>query len=180
MQRPDTFEGNPREKAFSRIVAFEQIARFHPDDFHINEFLGFPWVQGHVPEPMQVTYAKMIAAYFGSFLSALDESEAAGDIELPLSTPVRQVAFHTMVFIYGAFSSIVKKRVAVQLSGAPDPWKEARAALHSYWDGVGWKPLSTDYDYVVTYERILKGHFPEYWLKSKTEALAREVDLPIN
>ena len=48
-------------------------------------------------------------------------------------------------------------------------------SLQTYWDGLGWQPLSTEFDYEASHTRILKELYPEYWLRGQTEILEKEV-----
>ncbi len=166
-----------REQALGLFIAYEQLARFHPNTFHVAELLGFPWVQETAPQGSLENYGAIVAGYFSQVADALTLSLGAGQLKLPMSVTPHHVAFHSIVMIYGIFSSILKKRVTYHLAEMPDAWQSARQALHSYWDGCGWQPLSSEFDYEETYEHVLKSAFPEYWLKAHTERLAREVNL---
>ena len=78
---------------------------------------------------------------------------------------------------FGTYASILRNSVCYQLADSEDRWKSVRLSLHTYWDGLGWQPLSPAFDYEASHARILKDFYPEYWLRGQTEILEKEVDL---
>ncbi|CAN5293723.1 TetR/AcrR family transcriptional regulator [soil metagenome] len=176
--RAGTVEGAPRERALALVIAYEQMARFHPNNFHINEILSFPWVRNQLPPDLAADHAATTKGYFEQFISLLGEAQKAGALDLPPGVSLEQATFQSIATAFGIYNAIVKKRYAFALSESADPWKDARSAINALWDGLGWDPRGRPpSDYEAVYERILKSAFPEYWIKAKTEDLTKEAGL---
>ncbi len=173
--RAEKVEGNDRERAFAPMLAFGIIARFHTDEFHVNESLGFPWVARHLPESISTAYNQVVKRQFHGIEAAVLRAEASGSLKTHGGLTASQVAFHTIALAYGAYSSIAKNRVSVELAGAVDPWAEAHRAIDVYWDGAGWGPDSQSYDYAASRDKFMREIFPEYWVKAQKERLEGEV-----
>lgn len=167
--------GNRREQAMAIFVALEQVARFHPDTFQLAEMLAFKWMRRSVPEDTQWQWVAVITSYFRRLEGYLVDSAERGELTYRHGMDGAEVAFHSINMAFGMYTSILTKRVNYHLASLDDDWKSVRTAIHTYWDGLGWQPLSTAFDYEATHERILKDVFPEYWLRVKTELLEEEV-----
>ncbi len=177
-ERAATVEGTPRERAFALVIAYEQMARFHPNNFHISEFLSFPWVRKQLPPALAEEHAKIMGNYFERFTDLLREAHGTGTLDLPPEASPEQATFQTIATAFGVYAAIVKKRYAFVLSESADPWRDARSAINALWDGLGWQPYGRPpCDYEAIYEDILKTAFPEYWIKAKTADLAKQVVL---
>ena len=173
--RAEKVEGNDRERAFAPMLAFGIIARFHTDEFHVNETLGFPWVLCHLPESISKAYTQLVERIFRTIEAAVVRAEESGSLKTHGGLTASQVAFHTIAMAFGAYSSIAKNRVSVGLAGAADPWAETHRAIDTYWDGAGWGPDSQSFDYEASREKVMREVFPEYWVEGQRERLEGEL-----
>ena len=165
-----------RDRALSCILAYEIFARFHPDDFHILEYLGYPWVVRKLPDGLRDQYRSAVTGFSQQLGSHIQAAVDEGSLKLVEGTTVANLTFHSIALVYGTYSSIIKNRVISQLSDSSDVWRSARMALDSFWDGSGWSPSSTQVDYIQRADEILEDLYPEYWLKTKTAELERELE----
>jgi hypothetical protein len=165
----------PRDRALACVLAYEMLARFHPGDFHILEYLGYPWVLSELPDDLRTQFRDSVASFSDQLGAHLQAGVENGDLKPQDGVTVANLTFHSIALIYGSYSSIIKNRVIFQLAEAHDAWNDARMSLDAYWDGSGWQPNSRGVDYQARAEALLKEAFPQYWLMAKTEELAREL-----
>jgi len=177
--RAGSFSGTPRERALALVVAYEQLARVYPEDFHIIEFLGFPWVAEILPEKTSIELTKAINGYSETLAKLFAESVEGGSLGLSSGMTPKTLAFQTLSTLCGIYSSILKNRIVFQFSETPDAWREARVAVHAMWDGFRWEVDSSEKGYDILYDRILREIYPDYWVRTQTELLAREVNLSL-
>jgi AcrR family transcriptional regulator len=90
---------------------------------------------------------------------------AAGDVELGSGATVEQLVFTLATFSTGLFAPVSR--------GLPDLESEAadpRPAMHrlgsAFLDGLGWRPLSAEWDYRETLRRVYDEVFPAEFLES--------------
>ena len=173
--RAEKVEGNDRERAFAPILAFGIIARFHTDEFHVNESLSSPWVSSRLPETINKTYTQIVESIFNGMEATVAGAIESGSLKTHEGLTASQIAFHTIAMAFGSYSSIAKRRVTVGLAAATDPWADAHRAVDVYWDGAGWGPDSQSFDYAASRETIMREVFPEYWVQAGKERLEGEL-----
>jgi hypothetical protein len=49
----------------------------------------------------------------------------------------------------------------VEQLGVESPWNSMRDNVHALLDGLGWQPLRSEWDYALTYERIIREVFSD-------------------
>lgn len=168
------FEGTPREKAFALILGYEVMARFHPEEFHVTELLGMPWVRENLPAGIAAEFRSMVEAYSAAMTAQVERAVEIGELVLPPRMTVGNVVFHSLTMTYGIYTSIIKERIILSLAHPVDPWEEARAALQCFWDGIGWRNTSGDGGCRELADRFLKELFPEFWVQLEVAKLRKE------
>lgn len=88
------------------------------------------------------------------------DAVAQGDLVLPHGITPDEVTFNMRSLYSGTFS-ILQSETDLSHLGVPNPLLSMRRHAHVLLDGLGWKPLSTEWDYPATHERILAEVFPE-------------------
>ena len=171
MGRAMQFEGTPREKAFALILGYEVMARFHPEEFHMTELLGMPWVRENLPAGIATGFRSMIEAYSAALTAQVERAVEVGELVLPPRMTVGNVVFHSLTMAYGIYTSIIKERIILSLAHPVDPWEEAREALQCFWDGIGWRITGGDGGYAELADRFLKELFPEFWVQLEVAKL---------
>jgi AcrR family transcriptional regulator len=179
MARAMEFEGSAREKAFALVLGYEVMARSHPEEFHMTELLGMPWVRTALPALIANAFRSMIEAYSDAMSSQVERAVAAGELVLPPGMTVGSVVFQSLSMAYGIYTSIIKERIILALAESSDPWADARAALQCYWDGIGWRRSGGDGDHMVVADRFFKESFPDLWLELEVEKLREQSGIGI-
>jgi len=79
--------------------------------------------------------------------------------------PAEQITFSMAAITMGSHIMARNRQLAV-MAGIDDPVTVVRQNQDLVLDGLGWKPLSAEWDYAATDQRIKKEIFPEVtWLK---------------
>ena len=175
MERASGFEGTYRERVFGLILAYEAMARFETAEFHLMEFLGMPWVRARLPEEVASAFAATVSSYFRKVESLVEGGVNTGELVLREGVTVGNIVFHSLSMSYGIYTSIVKERIVLALSEPKDPWQEAREALQSYWDGIGWAGSRAEIDYSAVAQRFIETVFRDYWIESEVGRLRDEL-----
>ena len=88
------------------------------------------------------------------------DAVAQGDLVLPEGQTAESVVFGLWTMTYGGLSvTFGKPELSHVLQG--DPFEALRHNQHVLMDGYGWQPLSTEWDYGATRERVLAEIFPD-------------------
>jgi AcrR family transcriptional regulator len=152
-QRGAAFRGGSRERLLAIGTAAELFVRIFPDHFKLEHLIRSASIWEKTTEKrrdvMRAWETRCISIVGGVVRDAI----AQGDLELPPSVSPEDVVFGMWSLSYGAFSIIATSDQLVQL-GISDPYVAYRMNITRMTDGYGWRPLSTEYDYDQTRERI--------------------------
>ncbi len=88
------------------------------------------------------------------------DAVANGDLDLSLGITVEEVVFGLNAFSQGIFERIGSPPPLV---GVGDPRVVLRRMGGRLLDGLGWRPLSSEWDYRATMARIYAEVFPPPW-----------------
>jgi AcrR family transcriptional regulator len=152
-QRASAFRGKSRERMVAIGAAAELFVRLYPDHFMIEHIVR----TASIWEKTSAYRQNLMRSCEGRCMSivggVIRDAIAHGDLELPEGTTPEHVVFGLWSFSYGAFSTIATSDNLVQL-GIADPYTAHWLNITKMIDGFGWRPLSTEYDYEQTRERI--------------------------
>lgn len=157
--RAAQFQGRTRERMQAVGVADALFNALHPDHFKAEQIVRvssvFDKLEPTRADSIRVFEAQCMAALAGVVEDAIRE----GDLELPEGMPHCQVLYGLWTMSVGhhtlnATGKVPKMEEGVDL---------VRALQENYGfllDGYGWKPLSHEWDYEATRQRILEEVFP--------------------
>ncbi len=157
--RGAAFSGRPRERMMGVGVAAEIHARLYPDDVRIWEIMNAESIIEKIPDDRQPDLKALDVAMLRIVIGLVRDAVDCGDLELQPGQTPEAVTF--------GFWTIADGGIAAIMSGAPldhlrfqDPYEAIFTNCHMLADGYGWQPLSTEWDYHATYERIRREIFP--------------------
>jgi AcrR family transcriptional regulator len=87
------------------------------------------------------------------------EAMTAGDLELPTTMCPEDLLFFMWASRWGA-SNIMRSDTPIALAGIAEPTLAVERSLGLMLDGYGWRPLSSDWDYKATRQRVHEEAFP--------------------
>jgi AcrR family transcriptional regulator len=164
-ERALQFQGRSREKARAIGFACCHFANTYPDYYNVEMMLKSQSFWEKADEARQHQYAMQGGRCFRTMHRIVTEALQAGDLP-PTGHPSEQIVFSIAAMAIG--SHIMGRNThAAMLAGIEDPLKALCQNVSILMDGLGWKPLSSEWDYDAVDRRIKKESFPEAtWFKS--------------
>jgi hypothetical protein len=93
-------------------------------------------------------------------IGLVNEAIACGDLVLRPGDSPQEITFGLWAITDGGFAAILGNAPLEHLN-LRDPYAAIFKNCHVLGDGYGWRPLSTEWDYDATVERIRREVFPE-------------------
>jgi AcrR family transcriptional regulator len=164
-ERAVTFQGTPREKLYG--INFLNFGYLHPHfremiDFHINRLSR--QVSSARQKELFENENRMVEIVAGIVRDAIQN----GDLKLPKKMDEYQILFALSSTNFGGYimresDSPVMKKWFDRIRFRDGAFGEILL------DGLGWKPLSTEWDYSETKKRFYREVFPELLNEAETK-----------
>lgn len=152
-KRASTFDGRPREK----LVAINEFAfRTYPDQLKILSLLQPNLIRLKATSKHQETLGDYEARAFDILTRVVQEGVEQGDLVIPGGQPASTVSYALLCLSFGGntfesrYPDIPIKHRNFNRSLA------ARLGFLAMLDGYRFKPLSLEWDYIATIERVRK------------------------
>lgn len=164
-QRAMTFDGRPREKLLGvHIVDMNCLSR----DIRNELLLYLGWVRLEASSGRLNDLWRYEEAITDILTGIIHQAVELGDLELPYRMTENQLAFALRSLSIGGHA------MAEYDPPSDSPIFEAPAWTHNkmgliFLDGLGWRPLSRDWDYKASLKRIYREIFPEWPAKTGDE-----------
>lgn len=158
-RRAALFKGRTRERFTAVGVASEIFFKRYPENPHVERIIHAKSLWNKTSEKWQERYGVCGKCCFDIALSIIQEAIECGDLSNERLTPfeilqgVRSMA-HGMQMLATTPDEVMSERYR-------DPFILIRKTQQIYLDGVRWHPLSIDWDYSQTIQRILTEVFPD-------------------
>ena len=161
-ERAVTLAGHPRERMLA-VGEVELILR--PRDLPIELMVASSRLRAKTSQrrQMQLRVLDVRAVSFGS--NVIREAISRGDLKLPGSLRPEDFLFFMWSSHWGA-ASIVSSDMPLQQMGVSNPTGAVDLSLALLLDGYGWRPLSTEWDYKETRERVYREVFPDDYVRA--------------
>ena len=159
-QRGAAFRGNPRERSLAIGTAGELFVRLFTDHFRLEQFIRSASIWEKTSEKRRQVMRTCESRCVSVVSGVVRDGMARGDLELPDPLTPEDVVFGLWSLSIGSFSIIATSDQLPEL-GIRDPYAAYRMNITTMVDGFGWRPLSVEYDYDETLERIQKEVFPD-------------------
>jgi AcrR family transcriptional regulator len=164
-ERALEFQGRSREKARAIGFACCHFAKAYPDYYNVEMMLKSQSFWEKADEVRQHQYAMQGGRCFRTMHRIVTEALQAGDLPKSNLSP-EQIVFSIAAMAIGSHI-MGRSNHAAMLAGIDDPLKALCQNVNVLMDGLGWSPLSSEYDYDAVDRRIKKEIFPEAtWFKS--------------
>jgi AcrR family transcriptional regulator len=146
----ETFEARPRE----RLVAMGEVtAILYPRHILPQAVALSNAVRGKTSAERRRTLRALDREDHRLALSIVRDAIEAGDLALPGGLTAEELLFGIDALVRGTVSSIASATPPADL-GVPDPLRPMRVLGRELLDGIGWRPLSSEWDYGATMRRI--------------------------
>lgn len=163
-ERALVFEGRSRERIRAVGFACCHFAEVHPDYYNVEMMLKSLSFWEKADEVRQHQYAMQGGRCFRVMHKLVTEGLQAGDLP-PGKMSSEQIVFSIAYTAVGSHI-MVRNKHALMLAGIQEPLNALCQNVSLLLDGLGWKPLTDDWDYAAVDRRIKKQLFPEAnWFK---------------
>ncbi len=160
-ERAAVFAGRPRERMTAIGVAYELFFRLNPSHFNCCLLV-------HSDAVLHKTLAERASSLQACEMRTMDicvgivrDAIASGDLSLPSQgSSAQELSFGLWALHFGAYR-LMATDVPLEDLGVRDGFETVRRMSQSILDGLDWQPLSKDWDYMQTAQRVLAEVFPE-------------------
>lgn len=160
VERGARFRGRPRERMMAVAEATELFARLHADDARIFQIMNGEAITQKASKEslwrMRNAANHTVQIMFGIVRDAISQ----GDLVLPQGHNVEDLIFH--LWLLGeSGKAAVSSWLPPQEMGIHSPFLSIMRSGQLLADGYGWRPLSSEWDYIDTRQRVRREIFPE-------------------
>lgn len=159
-ERAVTFEGRPRERVAAIGEAVSLFAHLSADDLRILGIINSEVVIQKVSQPRQERVNGLTLRAMGILAGIVRDAIAKGDLALPEGVVPEDLAFGLWSLTEGGFASIVQGAPLAEV-GVGNAFFSVMKNCEILLDGYGWRPLSTEWDFAETRERIRREIFDD-------------------
>lgn len=158
-ERAATFRGHTRERIGAVGAAAEIFMRLYPHHEQAEKLIKSESIREKVSEKRreELNYAE--SRCVGVALGIVRDALAQGDLELPDDHGAEGLTFGLWSLYMGSFQ-IIDMGILRSSLGIEDPRALLLRNAQTLLDGVGWRPLSGEFDYLASRARALREVFP--------------------
>ena len=154
-----SFKGRPREQFCGILLADELFGALHPHHYRSELIIKMANLEARASVERRLSLHQIEAQCIAPVSQIVELGIAIGDLILPGNVQAGDLVFAFVTLAIGTetvtlnFSELMEKLKVV------DHRNVARHAAHAMLDGFGWRPLSTEWDYQATFDRLAREVF---------------------
>ena len=159
-ERAAQFQGNPREKMVAILAADEIFDRSEPHFYRSEFIINLADLLKRATPENRAKLAEVDNKGLEIAPVIIEQALQSGDI--PSKVSARHVMFAVMSMVIGAHVSSYEETEVVNTTvKVGDRFETLQDCVAALLDGFGWRPLSTEWDYSKTIERVRSELFAE-------------------
>jgi AcrR family transcriptional regulator len=158
-EKSKQFKGRPRERFAALLVADELFAALHPYHYHSELIIKMANLEERASTERRESLNKVQCQCVGYLLEIVEDAIEQGDLVLPPTFRPGDMVFSVLTFVLGAQTVVLNFPDLLSELGVVEPRLVSRQSIHALLDGFQWRPLSTEWDYQSTFQRISKEVF---------------------
>lgn len=160
-ERAAAFPGRARERILALAEADELYFRLYPYYYRALQVVRVA-TQLHAPFRRRREVLQKCENHAIELMTRIvRDGVRAGDLALSGDEPAR-LAFSMWAFVFGT-RALMNTALATRRLGITDGYAVARETAGLLFDGIGWRPFSTEWDYEATRRRIRQEVFATEW-----------------
>jgi AcrR family transcriptional regulator len=159
--RARAYNGRPRERMLALGFADELFARLHPHYFHSETIVRMADLGDRATAERLGAFCCQDGVIGGWVCDIVREAEQAGDIVLKPPTTAGSVAFGVFALAIGTHESMTKLPHMLTTFDVGDPFAVMNQNIQHFLDGLGWKPLFSEWDYAQTRRKVAREIFAD-------------------
>lgn len=160
IERSAAFQGRTRERMQAVGVAVDLFVRLYPDDARLLQLGNVHAVIQKASETALFTMRSCVRRSMDIATGIVREAVAQGDLVLDEHTPPEEITFNLWAITEGGHGVASSWPPPAEL-GIQDPFDVVTRGCERLCDGYGWRPLTSEWDYEKTRQRIREELFPE-------------------
>jgi AcrR family transcriptional regulator len=160
VERAAAFKGRSRERMIAIGVATEIFAVLHRGDARIFQAINAEAITQKATDEAIWRLRRSAQRTVEIILGVVRDGIAHGDLDLGESITPEELTFHLWLLGEGGKMASTSWMAPIEM-GINDPFGSILRAGQALGDGVGWCPLSSEWDYEATVARIRREVFPD-------------------
>jgi AcrR family transcriptional regulator len=177
-ERASRFAGSSRERAVAANKGHSLLFQLHRELWQAEQRINDIHLRAKLSPEHRAAYDSINAKCFHCILGILRDGIASGELVPPHGLGPEQLLVGMIGWTRGLYS--------IWASDSPvRAWVNDSIDLHfklisSIYDGIGWRPFSSEWDYSKTIERVRAEVFPEeYALAQRTDRAGAHEPIPV-
>lgn len=161
-ERAAAFKGCTRERVVALGEADELFFRLFPHHYRALQTVRVASQIGASVPLRHGPWQQCESRTVGLLSRVIRDAFASGDLQLSPPRRPDDIAFSIWALAFGA-RALMHTAVAAQQLGIDDGYAVARDSATLLFDSIGWRPLSTEWDYDATRARVRTELFSAEW-----------------
>jgi AcrR family transcriptional regulator len=154
-----SFRGRPREQFCAILVADELFGALHPHYYRSELIIKMANLEARASVERRLSFHQMERQCIAHVSQIVDDGVAVGDLVLPENMKTGDLVFGIVTVAIGTQTVTLNFLEVMEKLDVVDYRTVARHTFHAMLDGFGWRPLSSDWDYHATFDRIAREVF---------------------
>ncbi|MFO7973974.1 MAG: TetR/AcrR family transcriptional regulator [Candidatus Hydrogenedentota bacterium] len=159
-ERAAAFRGRPRERMFAVGIANELFLRLYPGEANIIEVVCAQAIRDKSTSDRQAELRECEVRVASLMEGIVRDALACGDLELPKGATPRSFTFGSWALTMGGYATMLGI-LSIPVIELGNVFEEVRRNGNILADGYGWRPLTSEWDYDSTLQRVHAEVFPE-------------------
>ncbi|WZO97760.1 TetR/AcrR family transcriptional regulator [Isosphaeraceae bacterium EP7] len=159
--RARVYNGRPRERMVALGFADELFARLHPHYFHAEMIVRMADLGDRATAERLGAFGCQDDLICGWVCDIVRDAERAGDIVLKPPTTAGSVAFGVFTLAIGTHEAMTKLPHTLNAFEIGDPFAVMSQNIQHFLDGLGWRPLVSEWDYAETLRKVAREIFAD-------------------
>ncbi|MGI6460821.1 MAG: TetR/AcrR family transcriptional regulator [Candidatus Hydrogenedentales bacterium] len=159
LQRAMGFQGYNRERLLAFCLAGEYYARLNPGDMQIMKTITRSFRE-KISAERAACFEKLEQRIINYLMRMVHQAVTDGDLVLRPGSTVGRIVWALWALAEGGYG-IVLSGVSLEALGIEDPWGMIASFAGKMADSLGWKPLSSEWDYDASIKRIQREVFAD-------------------
>jgi AcrR family transcriptional regulator len=158
-ERASRFAGRSRERAIAAHKGHSLLFHLHRELWQAEQLISEIHLRARLSPEYREAYDAINGRCFGTYMGILRDGMAAGELVPPYGLGPEQLLIGMVGSVRGLYG--------IWASDSPmQAWVNDSTDLHfklvnAFFDGFGWRPFSSEWDYAKTAERVRTEVFPE-------------------
>ena len=155
------FDGNSRERMTAVGIAEELFFRLNPLHYRSELVIKLGSLASRVSPERTAELHRLEQACFAGLLKLTEEATAAGELASPTPLKPADVCLGFWALATGMFGAVENYGPMLGTFGVAEPIAGFRRLFQAMLDGLGWRPLATEWDWADAGRRIEQVAFAE-------------------